>query len=146
MKFSEIPWIAEHVALYKSDPEKAHLWDSTPLGGPGLLATLLLTTTGRKSGEPRSMPLIYGTAGDGYVIIASKGGWATHPLWFLNLQANPDCEVQVASKTVKARARIAEGEERTRLWKMMAEIYPPYEDYQKSTERVIPVIVLEPRA
>ena len=67
--FSEIPWIAEHIQLYKPDPEKAHMWDSTPLGGPGLLPTLLLTTTGRKSGELRSLPLIYGEADGGYVII-----------------------------------------------------------------------------
>ena len=64
--FSEIPWIAEHIELYRTDPQKARLWDSTPLGGPGLLPTLLLTTTGRKSGEPRSLPLIYGESGKNY--------------------------------------------------------------------------------
>ena len=73
-KFSEIPWIAEHIELYRTDPEKARMWDSTPLGGPGLLPTLLLTMTGRKSGELRSLPLIYGEAGDSCVVIASKGG------------------------------------------------------------------------
>ncbi len=142
--FSEIPWIAEHIELYRTDPEKAHMWDSTPLGGPGLLPTLLLTTTGRKSGEPRALPLIYGPAGDGYVVIASKGGMPSHPLWFRNLEANPECELQIASKHVRARARIAEGEERERLWQEMVEIYPPYTDYQKNTERTIPVVVLDP--
>ena len=143
--FSAIPWIAEHIELYRSDPEKAHLWDSAPLGGPGLLPTLLLTTTGRKSGEPRALPLIYGEAGDAYVVIASKGGLPNHPLWYLNLQANADCELMVGPKPVSARARVAEGEERERLWQQMAKLYPPYDSYQKSAgARTIPVVVLDP--
>jgi deazaflavin-dependent oxidoreductase (nitroreductase family) len=142
--FSEIPWIAAHIALYQTDPEKAHLWDSTPVGGPGLLPTLLLTTKGRKSGEARPLPLIYGTAGNSYVVIASKGGMPAHPLWFRNLEAEPSCELQVGAKHVVARARVAEGAERERLWKQLAAIYPPYLDYQKATERRIPVVVLDP--
>ena len=144
--FSEIPWIAEHIELYRTDPEKARLWDSGPLGGPGILPTLLLTTTGRKSGEPRALPLIYGTVGESYVVIASKGGMPTHPLWYRNLQARPECELMVGAKAVSARARDAEGDERERLWAQMAEIYPPYRDYQKATEREIPVVVLDPTA
>ncbi len=145
--FSEIPWIAKHIQLYRTDPEKAHMWDSTHVGGPGLLPTLLLTTRGRKSGEARALPLIYGTDGDSYVVIASKGGMPTHPLWFLNLEAEPECELQVGAKRVSARARVAEGEERDRLWKQMAGIYAPYDDYQKSAaERMIPVVVLDPVA
>jgi deazaflavin-dependent oxidoreductase (nitroreductase family) len=144
--FSEIPWIAEHIELYRTDPEKAHMWDSTPLGGPGVLPTLLLTTTGAKSGEPRSLPLIYIADGDAHVIIASKGGAPTHPLWYRNLQANPECELMVGAKHVRARARVAEGEERVRLWKQMAEIYPPYDKYQETAgDREIPVVVLDPR-
>ncbi len=143
--FSEIPWIADHIELYRSDPEKAHMWDSTHVGGPGVLPTLLLTTTGRKSGEPRALPLIYGKAGDSYVVIGSKGGWATHPHWFLNLEAKPECELQIASEHVSARARVAAGDERERLWKQMTEIYPPYDDYQKNAgDRQIPVVVLDP--
>ncbi|NNL65998.1 MAG: nitroreductase family deazaflavin-dependent oxidoreductase [Myxococcales bacterium] len=143
--FSEIPWIAEHIELYRTDPEKARLWDSTPLGGPGVLPTLLLTTTGRKSGEPRALPLIYGEHGDSYVVIASKGGMPNHPVWFLNLEAKPECELMVGAKKLSARARVAEGEERERLWKQMAGIYPPYDDYQKNAgDRVIPVVVLDP--
>lgn len=142
--FAEIPWIAEHIALYRTDPEKARLWDSTPLGGPGVLPTLLLTTTGRKSGQPRPLPLIYGEAGNAYVVIASKGGLPNHPTWFHNLEANPRCELMVGAKKLSARARIAEGEERERLWKQMVEIYPPYAEYQtRATPRVIPVVVLE---
>ena len=142
--FSVVPWIAEHIKLYHEDPEKAHYWDSSPLGGPGILPTLLLTTTGRKSKEPRSLPLIYGRSGDSYVIIASKGGMPTHPIWFLNLEANPECKLQVGAKAVTARARIAEGKERETLWNDMAKIYPPYLDYQKATNRKIPVVVLDP--
>ena len=143
--FSEIPWIAEHIARYQSDPEKAHMWDSSPLGGPGLLPTLLLTTTGRKSGELRPLPLIYGEAGDSYIIIASKGGMPNHPIWYLNLEANPACALMVGARSVSARARVAEGEERERLWQQMAEVYPPYDDYQKNAgSRTIPVVVLDP--
>ncbi len=142
--FSEIPWIAEHTKLYQSDPEKARLWDSTPLGGPGVLPTLLLTTTGRKSGTQRSLPLIYGEVADSYVVIASKGGMPTHPLWYRNLEAKPECDLMVGAKAISARARVAEGEEREKIWNMMVEIYAPYVDYQKSTERVIPVVVLDP--
>jgi deazaflavin-dependent oxidoreductase (nitroreductase family) len=143
--FSTIPWIADHIELYKTDPEAAHMWDSSSLGGPGVLPTLLLTTTGRKSGEPRLAPLIYGAAGDSFVIIGSKGGFPTHPFWYLNLLANPECELQVGARHLRARARTAEGEERERLWKQLAGIYPPYDDYQKTAgERQIPVVVLDP--
>ncbi len=142
--FSEIPWIAEHIKLYENDPEKARLWDSTPLGGPGVLPTLLLTTTGRKSGEPRSLPLIYGEFGDRYVVVASKGGLPNHPLWYRNLEAAPECQLKVGAKPVSARARVAEGAEREELWAKMVEIYAPYSDYQKATERTIPVVVLDP--
>ncbi len=144
--FAEIPWIAEHIELYRTDPEKAHLWDSTPVGGPGPLPTLLLTTTGRKSGEPRALPLLYGAVGDSYAVIASNGGMPNHPLWYLNLEAKPECELMGGAKAVSARARVAEGEERERIWAQMAELYPPYLDYQKATERKIPVVVLDPIA
>ena len=144
--FSEIPWIKEHIELYRTDPEKAHMWDSTPLGGPGPLPTLLLTTKGRKSGKPRALPLIYGEAGNGYVVIASKGGLPNHPIWYLNLEAHPECELMVGAKAVSARARVAEGEERQRLWQQMAKLYPPYDEYQeRAGARTIPVVVLEPR-
>ncbi len=79
-----------------------------------------------------------------YVIIASKGGAPTHPVWFLNLEAKPECELMVGAKAVTARARVAEGEERERLWKEMAEIYPPYDEYKERAGRTIPVVVLDP--
>jgi deazaflavin-dependent oxidoreductase (nitroreductase family) len=142
--FSEIPWIAKHIELYRTDPDKARMWDSSSVGGPGVLPTLLLTTTGKKSGQPRSAPLIYGEAGESYVVIASKGGMPKHPLWYENLEANPRCELMVGAKHVVARARVAQGEERARLWKKMATIYPPYNEYQqRAGVRTIPVVVLE---
>ena len=90
------------------------------------------------------LPLIYKKVGDDYIIVASKGGFPTHPAWYLNLVATPDCEIRVGPEIHKARARTAEGEERTRLWGELAEIYPPYNDYQTSAgDREIPVVVLE---
>ena len=142
--FSRIPWIQAHIELYRTDPERAHHWDSSELGGPGVIPTLLLTTRGRRSGEPRALPLIYGTHGGSFVVIASKGGMPQHPLWFRNLEAHPECEVQVGTRTLRARARVAEGAERDELWSLMQTIYPPYDAYQKRTERVIPVVVLDP--
>ena len=79
------------------------------------------------------------------MVIASKGGLPTHPSWYLNLEENPDCELMVGAKPVSARARVAEGAERERLWEQMAAIYPPYREYQKNAgARTIPVVVLDP--
>lgn len=144
--FSKIPWIAKHIELYRTNPEKAHDWDSSELGGPGVLPTLLLTTIGRSSGEPRALPLIYGKTEGGFVVIASKGGMPSHPHWYLNLEADPKCTLQVGADGYEARARVAEGDEREQLWAQMAEIYPPYDEYQeRAGERRIPVVVLESR-
>lgn len=140
-------WIKAHIDLYLQDPEKGHMWDSGVAGGPGPLPTLLLTSTGRSSGEPRLLPLIYKKVGDNYVIIASKGGAPTHPAWYLNLVANPGCALQVGPDKMQATARTAEGEERADLWGQLAEVYPPYNDYKAAAgDREIPVVVLEPSA
>lgn len=137
-------WIADHLKRYlDSNGADGHMWDSAPVGGPGPIPTLLLTTTGRKTGNTGIMPLIYGEANGAYVIVASKGGAPKHPGWYLNLRANPDVEVQVAADCFAAKARTATGEERAELWKKMAVIYPPYNDYQAKTDREIPVVVLE---
>lgn len=115
------------------------------IGGKiGPARVLLLTTTGHKSGRPRTQPLLYTPAGAGYAVIASKGGAARHPLWYLNLRANPDVEVTVGRETKKLRARDAEGEERERLWRAMTEVYAGYDRYAEKTSRTIPVVVLEP--
>ena len=138
-------WISAHVKLYLEDPEQGRLWDSTPVGGPGVLPCLLLITTGRKTGNTSMLPLIYGECDGAFVIIASKGGMPNHPIWYLNLEAQPECEIQVAALQTAALARVVEGEEREQLWKMMAEIYPPYTDYQVNVpDRRIPVVVLDP--
>jgi deazaflavin-dependent oxidoreductase (nitroreductase family) len=112
-------------------------------GRIGKLPVLLLTTIGRKSGQPRTQPLAYTRAGDGYAVIASKGGAPQHPLWYLNLRANPLAEVTVGRETRKVRARDAEGEERERLWCALADLYPGYDRYAQKTSRRIPVVVLE---
>jgi deazaflavin-dependent oxidoreductase (nitroreductase family) len=112
-------------------------------GKIGKLRVLLLTTTGRKSGQPRTQPLVYTRVGDGYAVIASKGGAARHPLWYLNVQANPQAQVTVGRETRDVRARDAEGEERERLWRALADLYPGYERYAQKTSRRIPVVVLE---
>lgn len=137
-------WIGDHLRRYvESDGADGHMWDSAPVGGPGPIPTLLLTTTGRRSGQSGIMPLIYGKTDKGYVVVASKGGAPQHPGWYLNLVAHPEVEVQVIAERFRAKARTATGEERAELWKKMATIYPPYNAYQAKTEREIPVVVLE---
>ena len=137
-------WITDHIKLYRENPDRGHMFDTVPVGGPGLVPTLLLSTTGRKSGRASVLPLIYKKVGGSFVIIASKGGAPTHPAWYLNLVANPNCETQVAHDHFKVTARTAEGDERENLWRQLAEIYPPYNDYQAATPREIPVVVLDP--
>jgi len=112
-------------------------------GRLGKLPVLLLTTSGRKSGRPRTQPLVYTQVGDGYAVIASKGGAPQHPLWYLNLREDPFATVTVGRETLKVRARDAEGDERKRLWRTLADLYPGYERYAQKTSRRIPVVVLE---
>ena len=136
-------WIASHRDLYLKDGEAGHMWDSTFAGGPGPLPTLLLTTTGRKSGTESIMPLLYGDVAGGYAIIASKGGDPKHPGWYHNMREEPVVTVQVKNNVFKATHRVATGAERKAIWDQMAAMYPPYTDYQAKTAREIPVIVLE---
>lgn len=135
-------WIVAHLEEYARDPEKGHLWDARPFGGHENTTTLLLTTRGRRTGRTVTLPLIYGRDGADQVIAGSKGGAPENPAWFLNLKTDPNVEVQVAADRFSAVARVAVGEERTRLWKMMVQTYPPYLDYQSRTEREIPLVVL----
>ncbi|MFV0278101.1 MAG: nitroreductase family deazaflavin-dependent oxidoreductase [Parahaliea sp.] len=139
------PWVKEHIALYLVDGEAAHYWDASLAGAEGLLTTLLLTTSGRRTGRKLVLPLIYRpTDTGGYCIIASKGGAPAHPAWYLNLEAEPRVQVKVANDTFEAVARVAQGDERKQLWQRMVDYYPPYTDYQKATDRTIPVVVLDP--
>jgi deazaflavin-dependent oxidoreductase (nitroreductase family) len=140
-------WQAEHLHRYlATDGADGYYVDFRRVGGPELTPTLILTTKGRRSGQPQSLPLIFGEYGKDYVIIASKGGAPAHPAWYLNLVAQPEVGLQIREKRLRARARVAEGEERARLWKSMNAIYPPYDRYQQRTAREIPVVVLEPLA
>jgi deazaflavin-dependent oxidoreductase (nitroreductase family) len=104
---------------------------------------LLLTTTGRRSGEERTLPLIYGRSGDAYLIVASNGGSPEPPGWYRNLTEQPEVEVQVLADRFKARARTATADEKPAMWDEMVGHWPPYDDYQQRTEREIPVVVLE---
>lgn len=140
---SQTGWIADHRRLYLEDGEAGHLWDSTSFGGPGLLPTLLLFTIGRKSGRESIMPLLYGEVGDGYTIIASKGGFSANPGWYHNLLAQDSVRVKVRNEKFDATARVAEGVERECIWAQMTAMYPPFNEYQKSAgDRLIPVVVL----
>ena len=137
-------WIKDHLRRYlATNGEDGHMWDATLGGGTGMCPTLLLSTTGRKSGATLTLPLIYGRSGDAYVVIASKGGAPAHPAWYVNLDANPAVGVQVKAERFTARARTATGAERAALWRMMVGVYHPYEKYQAATTREIPVVVLE---
>jgi proline iminopeptidase len=143
---AELPdWIRDHVRRYlESNGADGHIWDSSARGGPGPVPTLLLTTTGKKSGRKLVLPLIYGKTASGYAVVASKGGAPAHPSWYVNLVAHPEVDVQVGAAKFRAHARTARGAERAALWKQLAGIFPPYDDYQRRTEREIPVVVLEP--
>jgi deazaflavin-dependent oxidoreductase (nitroreductase family) len=141
-------WMQEHASRYlSSGGTEGHMYTISPPGYSELtVPSLLLTTTGRKSGEKFIFPLFYGKDGNSYIVVASKGGAPEHPGWYRNMLVNPDVEIRVGTETSKARARTATGEERKRLWKKAVEFWPPYADYQKKTEREIPVVILEPAA
>jgi F420H(2)-dependent quinone reductase len=140
-------WMKEHTDRYlASGGTDGHMYTIKRAGAPDItVPSLLLTTTGRKSGEKYLFPLFYGQAGSSYFIVASKGGAPEHPGWYKNLLANPDVEVQVGTKKMSARARTATGEERARLWEQAVAFFPPYADYKLKAEgRDIPVVVLDP--
>jgi F420H(2)-dependent quinone reductase len=112
---------------------------------PGAPPMLLLDHVGAKSGTRRTSPLVYGRDGQNLILVASKGGYPKNPSWLHNLIANPDTIVQVGSQHERVHARVASAEERPRLWALMVGVYGGYEDYQRRTEREIPLVVLEPR-
>jgi deazaflavin-dependent oxidoreductase (nitroreductase family) len=127
----------EHVQRYQAtDGEEGYEWREGS-------KILLLTTTGRKTGNESTTPLIFGLDGDNPVIVASKGGTPDHPGWYKNLHKTPEVGVQIKGETFRARARDAEGEERERLWRMMNGEWRHYDEYQQKTDRTIPVVVLE---
>jgi F420H(2)-dependent quinone reductase len=112
---------------------------------PGAPPALLLDHVGAKSGTSRTSPLVYTVDGQNLILVASKGGYPKNPAWFHNLVANPDTTVQVGSSRREVHARVANAKERERLWPMVLRTYHGYADYQKRTERQIPLVILEPR-
>ena len=129
---------AEHVRVYRETAgARGYRWRGTTV--------LLLTTTGRTTGEARTTPLIHRVDGDRWVIVASKGGAPEHPAWYLNLQADPEATIEVQADEVPVVATTVTGDERARLWSAMTEVWPAYDDYQRKTEREIPVVVLQRR-
>ncbi|HEU4973952.1 MAG TPA: nitroreductase family deazaflavin-dependent oxidoreductase [Baekduia sp.] len=128
----------EHVERYEATGgQEGHDWQGTQ--------TLVLTTKGRRSGEPRKSPLIYGEHEGDVLVVASKGGDPEPPAWYLNLEADPEVEVQVWGERFAAHARTATPEEKPELWRIMVGHWPAYEEYQEKTDRDIPVVVLERR-
>ena len=129
-------WVADHIRQYvETNGEEGHIWRGVP--------TLLLTVTGRKSGALRRTALIYGRIGNDYVIVASKGGHPTHPLWYENLVANKEVTLQVGSEVFQAIAEtMAEDADRETAWNTMVGIWPDFAKYQVKTERRIPLVRL----
>jgi deazaflavin-dependent oxidoreductase (nitroreductase family) len=129
-------FLDEHVRVYReTGGQRGYHWRGTTI--------LLLTTLGRRSGEQRTTPLIQRVDGERWVVVASKGGAPENPLWFENLMAEPAVTIQVLDEVFAGRASVAEGAERERLWALMTEDWPAYNDYQEKTDRQIPVVVLE---
>jgi deazaflavin-dependent oxidoreductase (nitroreductase family) len=128
-------WVRQHIEDYVSTGgEKGHQWRG--------VTTLLLTTTGRRTGTRHRTALIYDRDGDDYLIVASKGGAPHDPAWYLNLTANPDVELQVGAEVFAATAETLHGDERARAWKQMVALFPQYADYERKTDREIPVVRL----
>jgi len=126
----------EHIDRYEAtDGKEGHDWEGTK--------TLILTTTGRKSGEPRKAPLIYGEHDGDYLVVASKGGADEPPAWYVNLKADPSATIQVWGEKLAVTARDATDAEKAELWPIMTAEWPAYDEYQKKTDRPIPVVVLE---
>jgi F420H(2)-dependent quinone reductase len=112
---------------------------------PGTPPVLLLDHVGAKSAKRRTTPLVYARDGKNVVLIASKGGYPKNPAWFHNLQANPDTTIQIGPQRQQVHARVADAKERKRLWPVVVDVYGGYDDYQRRTEREIPLVILEPR-
>jgi deazaflavin-dependent oxidoreductase (nitroreductase family) len=126
-----------HVAAYReTGGETGYLWNGVP--------TLLLTVTGRQSGQARTSALIFGQDGDDFLVVASMGGAPMHPQWYKNLLATPSAEIQVKAEVTPVVARTATADEKPRLWEIMREVWPNYDTYQERTEREIPVVILSP--
>ena len=140
-------WMIDHTNRYlSSGGTDGHMYTASFPNMPTLtVPSLLLTTTGRKSGRKYIFPLFYGKVGNSYFIVASKGGAPDHPGWYKNLLAHPEAEIMVGTQKLKVRARTASAAERGALWNQAVVFWPPYDDYQqKAADREIPIVVLDP--
>ncbi len=127
----------DHIRAYReTGGEVGYIWNGVP--------TLLLTSTGRRTGQKRTSALIFGRDADDYLVVASMGGAPSHPMWYLNLQANPEATIQVQAETLAVVAHTASVAEKPRLWKIVTDVWPNYDVYQSRTDRDIPVVVLSP--
>lgn len=136
---SPVGWVAKHISSYvETGGAEGHEFHGAQ--------ALLLTVTGRSSGQSRRTALYYAQDGDDFIVVASQGGRPEHPQWYLNLTADPAVTVQVADRVFAARARTAIAEEKPRLWALATNVWPAYDDYQAKTDREIPVVVLTPVA
>jgi deazaflavin-dependent oxidoreductase (nitroreductase family) len=139
-------FVRNHLRIYlESDGAVGHVMDFRDWGGRIDQTTLLLRTLGRRSGKVLINPLIYGTMGDDYCVVASKGGAPENPGWYLNLIANPEVRFQVGRNHFRGTWRVLAGEERLEAWHLMVELFPRYGEYKAATEREIPIIKLEPK-
>jgi deazaflavin-dependent oxidoreductase (nitroreductase family) len=129
----------DHIRAYReTNGETGYFWNGVP--------TLLLSTTGRHSGQSRTSAIIFGRDNDDYLVIASYGGAPKHPAWYHNLRTHPNARIQVRSTHLDVLARTATETEKPRLWRIMTDLWPNYDAYQARTERAIPVVVLTPTA
>ena len=140
--------VKNHLTLYRDSlGREGHIIDTSTFLNPRFTPTLLLQTRGRKTGQVRRVPLAYGLLGREWVLIGTKGGTPEHPAWYLNLREHPECEMRIATQVFRCSWREAAGEERSRAWKYMCELYPLVERYERvAANRVIPVIMLLPLA
>ncbi|WP_336968558.1 nitroreductase/quinone reductase family protein [Sphingobium aromaticiconvertens] len=138
-------WKTDHLGMYlDSGGAEGHIVDVSDIGGHPFTTTLLLKYIGRKSGRTIITPLIYGDIGGEVVIVASKGGADHHPAWYLNVRETPELHFQIATQAFRASWREPTDEERARIWPFMEGVFPPYTQYQASTDRLIPLILLSP--
>jgi len=146
------PYVPKIIKVMSQVNTAVYRWTGGLLGStwrvgsafPWGIPVLLLTTIGRKSGQPRTLPLLFIEEGDHIIIVASRGGLPSEPLWYKNLVANPECDVQIKRRKLKAKARTASPEEREALWPKLVAHYPDFASYATWTDRIIPVVILEP--
>ena len=138
-------WMVEHREMYlQSGGTEGHIMDLTPVGAHSLGTHCLIKYTGRKSGKVYITPLCYGIIGGEVVIVASKGGADQHPAWYLNIRESDEVEFQIASQAFRASWREPQGAERKKVWDFMVDCYPFYANYQASTDRQIPLVMMKP--